>query len=168
MQVFSCEYYKIFKNIYFEEHLRMTASVNSRSAIFQKSFVLPFKLNALTSGISWQYTHSNLVGISSQFWQLRHSSELNLLCWVSGSRSSCPDIFCKEGVLRNFANFTGKHLSQSLFLNKIFLKKESLAQVFYSEFCKISKSTFFYRTPLVAASVVHLGHFHCCNLGELV
>ena len=32
------------------------------------------------------------------------------------------------------------------------LKKENLAQVFSCEFCKISKNTFSYRTPLVAAS----------------
>ena len=34
-----------------------------------------------------------------------------------------------------------------------FIKKETLAQVFSCEFCKISRSTFFYRTPLVATSV---------------
>ena len=33
-----------------------------------------------------------------------------------------------------------------------FIKKETLAQVFSSEFCKISKNTFSDRTPLVAAS----------------
>ena len=33
-------------------------------------------------------------------------------------RSSRPDVFCKKGVLKNFAKFTGKHLCQSLFLNK--------------------------------------------------
>ena len=32
------------------------------------------------------------------------------------------------------------------------LKKETLTQVFSCEFCKISKNTFFHRTPLVAAS----------------
>ena len=32
-----------------------------------------------------------------------------------------------------------------------FIKKETLAQVFSCEFCKISKNTFFNRTPLVAA-----------------
>ena len=43
------------------------------------------------------------------------------------------------------------------FFNKVagvpatLLKKETLAQVFPCEFCKISKNTFFYRTPLVAA-----------------
>ena len=33
-----------------------------------------------------------------------------------------------------------------------FIKKESLVQLFSSEFCEISQNTFFYRTPLVAAS----------------
>ena len=30
-----------------------------------------------------------------------------------------PGVFCKKGVLRNFAKFTGKHLCQSLFFNKV-------------------------------------------------
>ena len=34
-----------------------------------------------------------------------------------------------------------------------FIIKESLAQVFSCEFCKISKNTYFYRTPPVAASI---------------
>ena len=35
------------------------------------------------------------------------------------SRSSRPELFCKKGVLRNFSKFTGKHLCQSLFFNKV-------------------------------------------------
>ena len=64
------------------------------------------------------------------------------------SRSSCPDVFCKKGVLRNFTKFTGKHLCQSLFFNKVaglacnFLKKKTLPQVFPGEFCEISNNTF--------------------------
>ena len=34
-------------------------------------------------------------------------------------RSSRPELFCKKGVLRNLAKFTGKHLCQSLFFNKV-------------------------------------------------
>ena len=34
-----------------------------------------------------------------------------------------------------------------------FIEKETLAQVIFCEFCEISKNTFFYRTPPVAASV---------------
>ena len=37
----------------------------------------------------------------------------------SDERSSRPDAFCQKGVLRNFAKFTGKHLCQSLFFNKV-------------------------------------------------
>ena len=35
-----------------------------------------------------------------------------------------------------------------------FIKKDTLAQVFSCEFCEIYKNTFYYRTPLVAASGV--------------
>ena len=48
-------------------------------------------------------------------------------------------------------------MCQSLFFNKVadlacnFIKKETLAQVFSCEFYKISKNTFSYRTPPVAA-----------------
>ena len=48
----------------------------------------------------------------------------------------------KKSALRNFAKLTVKHLYQSVFF-KNFIKKEALAQVFYSRFCKISKNTFF-------------------------
>ena len=80
-------------------------------------------------------------------------------------RSSRPEVFCKKGVLGNFAKFTGKHLCQSLFFNKVaggacnFIKKETLAQVFSCEFCEISKNTFSQRTPLVAASGYSSLHF---------
>ena len=35
------------------------------------------------------------------------------------SRSSRLEVCCRKGVLRNFAKFTGKHLCQSLFFNKL-------------------------------------------------
>ena len=34
-------------------------------------------------------------------------------------RSTRLDVFCKKGVLKNFVKFTGKHLYQSLFFNKV-------------------------------------------------
>ena len=64
-------------------------------------------------------------------------------------RSSHPEVFCKTGVLRNYAIFTRKHLCLSLFFKKVvdwnlqFYKKETLAQVFSYEFCEIFKNTFF-------------------------
>ena len=66
-------------------------------------------------------------------------------------------MFCKKDVLRNVAKFTGKHLYQRLFSDKVaglacnLIKKESLAQVFSCQFCEISKNTVFSGTPQVAA-----------------
>ena len=45
-------------------------------------------------------------------------------------RCSHPDVFCEKGVLRNFAKFTGKHLCQSLFFNKVAEKRDSGTGVF--------------------------------------
>ena len=49
-------------------------------------------------------------------------------------KSSRPGVFCEKSVLRNFAKFTGKHLCQSLFFNKV---AGTLAQVFSCEFYEI-------------------------------
>ena len=60
------------------------------------------------------------------------------------SRRSHPEVFCKIDVLRNFPKFTWKKT-----------KKVTWDGWFSFEFCKISKNTFSYRIPLVAASVFH-------------
>ena len=44
-----------------------------------------------------------------------------------------------RGVLRNFTEFTGKHLCYSPYFNK----KETLGLVFSREFCEITKNAFF-------------------------
>ena len=72
---------------------------------------------------------------------------LNFL--IPTHRSSRPEVFCKKGVLKNFANVTGKYLCWS---NKVSFLKEIPTQVFSSEFREIIKNTYFYRTPLVDAS----------------
>ena len=64
-------------------------------------------------------------------------------------RSSRLEVFCKIGALRNFPKFTGKHLCQSLFLNKV---AETLVQVLSLGFCAISKNNFSYRISPLAAS----------------
>ena len=46
-----------------------------------------------------------------------------------------------------------KYPKHSLKKRENFIKKETLAQVFSCEFCEISKNTFSYRAPPVAASV---------------
>ena len=64
-------------------------------------------------------------------------------------------MFFKIGVLKNFANSTGKHLSWSLFLTMFFTDfiKNTPTQMLSCTICKIFKNTFFYRTPQVVATV---------------
>ena len=69
-------------------------------------------------------------------------------------------VFFKKGFLKNFAKFAGKHLSQSLFCNKVpslrsanLLKKDSGTGVFMW-ILKNFQNTFFYRTPPVVASKI--------------
>ena len=79
------------------------------------------------------------------------------------NRSSRLEVFCRKEVfskfLRSFAKFTGEHLYQILFFNKVaglrsvtLLKKETLALVFSCKFCEISEETYFYITTSVAVS----------------
>ena len=78
---------------------------------------------------------------------------------ISDCRSSRWQMFFKIGVLKNFAIFTRKHLCCSRFVIKwkafrsATLLKETPRQVFSYEYCEIFKNRFFYRTPLVAASL---------------
>ena len=44
---------------------------------------------------------------------------VSVVNWLNLNRTSRPEVFCKKGVLRNFTKFTGKHLCQSLFFNKV-------------------------------------------------
>ena len=111
-----------------------------------------------------------LILLSSLFYSVRHfvkgliKTDHNLSgifihsfihSFIHHNRSSLPEVFCKKGVLRNFATFTGKHLCHGLYFNKVvglyFIKKETLAQVFSCKICEFSNITFSNRTPPVAA-----------------
>ena len=72
--------------------------------------------------------------------------------------SSYPEVFCKKVFLEISQNSQENTCVAVSFLIKLqalacnFIKKETLAQVFSCEFFKISKYTFCYRTPPLAAS----------------
>ena len=84
--------------------------------------------------------------------------QLDFLKVVACRFSSRPEVFCKTGVLRNFAKFTIKHLPQSLFSNKVagwdcnFIKKKLRHRCFPVNFAKFLRKLFFQRTSPVAAS----------------
>ena len=56
------------------------------------------------------------------------SDKYHLYCLIDLylSRSSRPEMFYKKAVHRNFAKFTGKYLSQSLFFNKVAILRPDL------------------------------------------
>ena len=66
-----------------------------------------------------------------------------------GYRSSRPEVFCKKGGLRNFTKFSGKHLCQRLFFNKVaglrtatLLKKRLWHKCFPVNFAKFQRTPF--------------------------
>ena len=91
-------------------------------------------------------------------WELN----LSLQCWYFLAvflfsaifRSSRPEVFRKKVFLEISQNSQENARPACKFI-----KKETLAQMFSCEFYKISKNTFFYRTPLVAASVFSIFSF---------
>ena len=65
------------------------------------------------------------------------------------------ELFCNKGVLRNFAKFTGKHMCQSIFFDKVagirpttLLKKRHWHRCFLVKFAK------FLRTPSLTEHLV--------------
>ena len=72
---------------------------------------------------------------------------------VQRHRSSHQRCSIKKGVLRNFTNFTGKHLCQSLFFNKVaglrpatLLKKRLWHRCFPVNFVKFLRTPFLQNT----------------------
>ena len=64
--------------------------------------------------------------------------------------------FVKKVFLQISQNSQERTCARVSFLIKLqacnFIKRETLAQMFFCEFCEISKNSFFYRTPPLAAS----------------
>ena len=51
-----------------------------------------------------------------------------------------PEVFCKKGVFRNFAKFTGKHLCQGLFFDKVASLAKFLRTPFLTEHLRATAS----------------------------
>ena len=65
-------------------------------------------------------------------------------------RSSRLEVFCKKGVLKNFAKFARKHLCQSLFFNKVSgLRSATLLKTRVWHRCFLVNFAKFLRTPFL-------------------
>ena len=78
--------------------------------------------------------------------------------------SSRPEVFCKKGALRNFTKFIGKHLCQSLLLNKpiSLLSSSKSSLMFYFNFStqNVNESDLAGYKQRVIRKVLHLRKFH--------
>ena len=68
-----------------------------------------------------------------------------LKVYIAIFRSSCPDTFCKKGVLKHYAKFIGKILCRSLFFHKVADRLEKRLQ----QKCFSVNITRFFRTPIL-------------------
>ena len=93
-----------------------------------------------------------------------------------------PQVFFKKCVLKNFVEFTGKDLRQSLFFNKIaslrstsLIKNRVQRRCFPVNFAKLLR-TLFYRTPLddcicsinLNQVVKNIFELNCKNIGLII
>ena len=72
-------------------------------------------------------TKSNKIELSEEF----------MVMW---KEDRPPELFCKKRVHRNFAKFTRKHLSQSLFFNKVAGLAKFLRTLFLTEHLWVTAS----------------------------
>ena len=102
-------------------------------------------------GLQW----SLLLWLQTKSWQTISNllfSFYFLACFLW--RSSRPEVFCKNRVLRFFTKFTRKHLCQSLFFNKIagvrpttLLKRRLWQRFFPVNSVKLLRKPFFTEHP---------------------
>ena len=96
-----------------------------------------------------------------------------VVCIVALSfQKQSPEVFYKKNVLRNFTKFAGKHLCQSLFINKVaglrpatLLKKRLWYRCFPVNFVKLLRTPFLQNTSgrlllcFEHAQIFHISHF---------
>ena len=90
-------------------------------------------------------------------YQIRHINFAKGLAIIRATlakvRRSRPDVLHKKGVLKNFTKFTGKHLCQSFFFNKVagrpaaLLKKRPWHRCFPVNCVKILRTSFLIEKP---------------------
>ena len=117
-----------------------------------------FKINQANFKNWISFLQSNLMEEISPNPEALSAKYLKTLKWsgiykslvFNAIRSSCAEVFCKNGALRNFAKLTGKHLCQSLFFNKVadltpatLLKRRLWHRCFPVSFVKFLGTPFF-------------------------
>ena len=158
--MFSCGFCEIFKNLFFKEHFRTNASgfflsfhcFLSPSELIETSFL--YILNMFYEGFwTWWTNIMNLkdfLGKGFKAFLGNITVNLAVFCWLINIYMLYT-YWIWEAVTRRCSVKKGPKACN-------FIKRETLAQVFSCEFCKISKNTFSYRTSPVVASGISVLH----------
>ena len=85
---------------------------------------------------------------------IRFTESIEISMMASSSEAVVQSCSLKKVLLEVSQNSQENTCARASFLIK--LQAWALAQLFSSEFCELSKSSFFHRTPLVAASTLLL------------
>ena len=106
-----CEIWKLlefinFQNNYFEENLWMSATPTQ---VFSREYCELFKNTYFVEDLQTAGSETPVRGLSL----------IKLKAWTIRSRSSHWRCSVREGVLRNFAKFTGKTCAKVSFFNKV-------------------------------------------------
>ena len=93
--------------------------------------------------------HMHISGVSSlatsnleNFGKSKYIEQLRFFPWVNRSRSSHRKCSVRKGVLWNFAKFTGKQLSRSLFLIKLHASQAKINEMNIFEYMKCIELVF--------------------------
>ena len=89
---------------------------------------------------------------NSLLWNITALHRLKYKSCHSWFVNICPEAATRGVLWKKMLLEISQNSQENTCARASFIKKETLAQVFSSEFCEISKNTFFYRTPPLAAS----------------
>ena len=98
--------------------------------IFRLIIQLTLLHTVFTWFVAWFFPWHHDSSVESTYESISHWNDAWFIEWNSGwfnelfderseEQKQLPEVFCKKGILINFAKFTGKHLRQNPFFNKV-------------------------------------------------
>ena len=114
---------------WFPTQLNSTAK-NPRTAVLQRSLALNFKWNPITAGISWQHTHSKLVGSWHHF---TFFTSAPFLCTQSVILDFCFILAASNTV--NLASLFGAHRFKQILFSMLYYSLEKLSKLWHGDSC---------------------------------
>ena len=75
-------------------------------------------------------------------------------------RSSCPEVFCKNGVLKIFAKFTEIHLCQSLFFSKVAGFRPAQKILVQKQQYRSSRPEVFCKNGVLLVDIAHIANLY--------